>query len=270
MPEARTKPPSSNRPGARRVSRPGSSSWPPRGISRLEEALADAEKMAKRVDAALEEDPFAAALLAREYLSLVQVLDVNPLNQRGRTDAWTSAFVRLRVASNLLNKDERRADGEAYLAARSEERRLLGLFGRAPHARLTAVRAEARRKRAQKRALRTAAWLSMTGGLIVAAVAFAIGRMLMAAFAGLVGALGTAAGFAAAHFAARAFTTASQRAQELESGISGLSLFQTSDNGRALIQRIQREHPLLVRISVGGGSSAPPPPSNGRITIVPE
>jgi hypothetical protein len=265
MPEARTKPPSSNRPDARRVSRPGSSSWPPRGISRLEEALADAEKMAKRVDRVLEEDPFAAALLAREYLSQVQELDVNPLNQRGRTDAWTSAFVRLRVASNQLNRDERRADGEAYLAARVEERRLLGLFGRAPHARLTAVRAEARRKRAQKRGFRVAAWLSMTGGVVAVAVAVALGRMPLAAFAGLAGALGTAAGFAAADHAARAFTTATQRAQELESGIAGLSLFQTSDRGRALIQRIQREHPLLVRTSLGEGSSAPPPPTNEHV-----
>jgi hypothetical protein len=261
MQDVRTKP-SSNRPGPQRVSR-ARSSWPPRGIARLEEALADAEKMARRVDRALDEDPFAAALLAREYLSLVQELDVNPLNQRGRTDAWTSAFVRLRVASNHLDRDERRADGEAYLVARAEERRLFAMFGSAPRARLTAVRAEARRKGAQKRAFRAAAWLSMTGGLIAVAVAFALGRVWIAAFGGLAGVLATAAGFAAASFAARAFAAATQRALELEQSISGLALFQTSDRGRVIIERIQREHPLLVRTSLGEGSSAPPPPSNG-------
>jgi hypothetical protein len=244
---------------------------PQRGIARLEEALADAEKMAKRVDRVLEEDSFAAAILAREYLSQVQELDVNPLNQRGRTDAWTSAFVRLRVASNMLDRDARRADGEAYLAARSEERRLLGLYGASPRARLAAVRAEARRKRAQKRGFRAAAWLSLVGGLVAIAVAFALGRALIAALGGLAGALGTAGGFAAADFAARTLTTATQRAQELEGGISGLAQFHTSDQGRALIQRIQREHPLLVRTSLGEGSSSPPPPTeNDRVTLVPK
>ncbi len=265
MQDARTKPPSS-RPDARRSSRPGSYSWPPRGISRLDEALADAEKMAKRVDRVLDEDPFAAALLARGYLAWVQELDVNPLNQRGRTDAWTSAFVRLRVASNLLDRHERRADGEAYLKARTEERRLNGLFGSSPRARLTAVRAEARGKRAQKRAFRVAAWLSLTGGLVAIAVAFALGRLGIAAIGGLAGALGTAAGFVAANYADRAFTAASRRAQELENGIAGLALFHTSDTGRTIIQRIQREHPLLVRTSLGEGSSAPPPPRNQQVT----
>lgn len=251
MPDATTKPPSSRRPDARRVSRPAR--------ARLAEALADAEKMAKRVDRALEEDPFAAALLAREYLSLVEELDVNPLNQRGGTDAWTSAFVRLRVASNRLDRHERRADGEAYLAARAEERRLAGLFGSSPRARLMAVRAEARGKRAQRRAFRIAAWLAMTGGIIAVAVAFVLGRSWIAVFGGSAGGLGAAAGFAAAALSARAITTATQHAQELESGISALSLFQTSDRGRAVIQRIQREHPLLVHTSLGEGSSAPPP-----------
>jgi hypothetical protein len=232
--------------------------------------LADAEKMAKRVDQVLDEDPFAAALLAREYLSQVQELDVNPLNQRGRTDAWTSAFVRLRVASNILDRDQRRADGEAYLAARAEERRLFGMYGKAPHARLSAVRGEARGKRAQTRAFRVAAWLSMFGGLVAVAAALALGRGLVAVLAGLAGALGTAAGFAVADSAARGFTSATQRAQELEKGIAGFSLFQTSDAGRAIIERIQREHPLLVRTSRGEGSSAPPPPENDRVTLVPE
>jgi hypothetical protein len=241
------------------------SSWPPRGITRLNEALADAEKMARRVDRALEEDPFAAALLAREYLSLVQELDVNPLNQRGRTDAWTSAFVRLRVASNQLNRHERRADGEAYLAARAEERRLFGLFGSAPYSRLTAVRAEARKKGAQKRAFRAAAWFATTAGLVAVTAAFALGHVWLAALAGVGGALGVTAGFAAAGFAARGFTTTTQRAMELERGISGLSLFQTSDRGRAFIQQIQQEHPLLVRTSLAESSSVPPPPTKEHV-----
>lgn len=262
MADARTKP-SSNRPDPWRMSR---TSRPPRAITRLEEALADAERMAKRVDRALEEDPFAAAILAREYLSMVQQQDVNPLNQRGRTDAWTSAFVRLRVASNTLDRHERRADGEAYLAARAEERRLFSLYGNAPRARLSAVRAEARRKREQKRAFRIAAWLSMTGGLVVLAVALALGHPWIAVFAGLAGAVCTAAAFTAADFAARALATATHRAQELESGIAGLSVFEANDRGRALIQRMQREHPLLVRTSLGDVSSAPPPSTNGRPT----
>lgn len=264
MANARTKP-TSNRPDPWRMSRTGASR-PPRAITRLEEALADAERMAKRVDRVLEEDPFAAALLAREYLSLVQELDVNPLNQRGRTDAWTSAFVRLRVASNMLDRHALRADGEAYLAARGEERRLLRLFGKAPQARLAVVRAEARRKQAQKRAFRVAAWVSMIVGLLVVAVALVMGHGWIAALAGSTGALGGAGGFAGADLAARASTKATQDAVELESGISGLSVFDASDRGRALIQRIQREHPLLVRTSLGEGSSNPPAPMGGPVT----
>jgi hypothetical protein len=266
MPDARTKPPS-NRPDPRRVSR-APPSWPPRGIARLNEALADAEKMAKRVDRALEEDPFAAALLAREYLSLVPELDVNPLNQRGRTAAWTSAFVRLRVASNQLDRHERRADGEAYLAARAEERRLYGLFGGAPRERLRSVRAQARSKRAQTRAFRFVAWFSMAAGLAGVAVAFALGRPWIAVFGGLASAIAVVGGFAAAGFAAHAVVAATQRAQEVEQGISKLSLFQTSDRGRAIIERIQREHPLLVRTPLEASSTPPrstvPPAAGSR------
>ena len=236
------------------------SSWPPRGIARLEEALADAAKMAKRVDRALEEDPFAAALLAREYLSLVPELDVNPLNQQGRTEAWTSTFVRLRVASNMLDRDARRADGEAYLTARAEERRLFELYGHAPMARLTTVRAEAREKRARRRAFRLAAWLSIATAVAAGAVAFALGHAGIAALCGLAGAFGAAIWFLAAAYAVRAHEAATQRAQQLEQGISGVSVFQTSDRGRAFIERIQREHPLLVRTSLAEGSVAPSPP----------
>jgi hypothetical protein len=238
------------------------SSWPPRGIARLEEALADAAKMAKRVDRALEEDPFAAALLAREYLSLVPELDVNPLNQQGRTEAWTSTFVRLRVASNMLDRDARRADGEAYLMARAEERRLFELYGNAPMARLTAVRAEARHERARRRAFRIVAWLSIAAAVGGAAVAFALGHARVAALCGLAGAFAAATGFVAAAYALRAHEAATRRAQQLEQGISGVSVFQTSDQGRALIERIQREHPLLVRTSPTDASVTPPPPGN--------
>jgi hypothetical protein len=266
MQPARTRSPDSHRPDSRRVPR-RVSSWPPRGIARLEEALADAEKVAKRVDRALDEDPFAAAILAREYLSHVPELDVNPLNQRGRTDAWTSAFVRLRVASNMLDRHELRAEGEAYLAARVEERRLFGLFGSAPRARLSAVRAEARSKRAQKRDFRVAAVFALGAGLAVAAVAFVQGHRWLALAGGLGGALLAVGGFVAAAFAARAFKAASACAVELEHSISGLALFQTSDHGRAVIERIQREHPLLVRTSIGEGSSAPPPPISGPVAV---
>lgn len=217
--------------------------------------------MAKRVDGVLETDPFAASILAREYLSMVQELDVNPLNQRGRTDAWTSAFVRLRVASNMLDRHAARADGEAYIAARAEERRLFSMYGAAPRARLAAVRAEARRKRAQRRAFLVVAWLCIIGGLAAIAVAFALGRVLIGALGGLAGAPGASLGFTAAGAAARASTAATQRAAELEHGIAGLSVFQTSDRGRAIIERIQKEHPLLLRTSLGETSSAPPPPT---------
>jgi hypothetical protein len=220
--------------------------------------------MARRVDRVIEEDPFAAALLAREYLSLVDELDVNPLNQRGRTDAWTSAFVRLRVAANKLDKHERRAEGEAYLAARVEERRLFKLFGSAPRARLTAVRGEARRRRRQRRALRTVAWLAVAGGLAACAVAFVLGRAWIAVAEVVTGALVAATAFAAANVVARALAVATQSAAELERGISGLAVFETSDRGRGLVQRIQQEHPLLVRASPGEGSSAPPPASGHR------
>ncbi len=260
MQDSRTKP-SSSRPDARKGSRPGSSR-PPRAITRLQEALANAERMARRVDRVLEEDSFAAALLAREYLSMIQELDVNPLDQQGRTDAWTSAFVRLRVASNTLDRDARRADGEAYLAARAEERRLSTMFGSAPRAQLTAVRAESRSKRAQSRGFVVGAWLSMAGGIIALAIALALGHAWVAVLAGLAGALATAGLFLAASFAARASARSTVRALELEQGISGLSVFQTSDRGRALIERIQREHPLLVRTSLGEGSSNPPPPTS--------
>jgi hypothetical protein len=264
MQNARSKPPSSKRPESRRVPRTSTSSWPPKGIARLDEALADAEKVAKRVDRALEEDPFAAALLAREYLSLVPELDVNPLNQRGRTEAWTSAFVRLRVASNVLDRDHRRADGEAYLAARAEERRLFGLFGNTPHARLTAARAEARGKRARKRAFRMVGWVWAMAGVIAAGGAFALHRGWIAGVACLAAAIGAAAWFAAAAAAGRSFKGASRRAHELEQGISGLDVFQKSDHGRAIIQRIQAEHPLLVRTSLTEGGSSPPAALNGH------
>jgi len=266
MQPARTRSPDSNRPDSRRVPRKVSS-WPPRGIARLEEALADAEKMAKRVDRALDEDPFAAAVLAREYLSHVPELDVNPLNQRGRTDAWTSAFVRLRVASNMLDRHELRADGEAYLAARAEERRLFGLFGSAPRARLTAVRAEARSKRAQRRAFRVAAGLGLCAGLAVVAFGLLQHRAWIAGIGAAAGGLLAVAGFVAASYAARAFTSAKARAVELEHSISGLALFQTSDHGRTVIERVQREHPLLVRTTITEGSSAPPPPASGPVAV---
>lgn len=224
----------------------------------------DAERMAKRVDRVLDADPFVAALLAREYLSLVPERDVNPLDQRGRTDAWTSSFVRLRFAAKQLEKHDQRVDGEAYLAARAEERRLFTLFGSAPRARLITLRSEVRGKRRQANALRIVAWLSVAGALAAFAVGFAFDRVWMAAAGAAAGAFVSLAGFAAAGSAARALAAATQRAEELERGISALALFETSDSGRGILQRIQREHPLLVRTSLGEGSSAPPPASEQR------
>ncbi len=217
--------------------------------------------MARRVDRILEEDPFAASLLAREYLSLVEELDVNPLNQRGRTDAWTSAFVRLRFAAKLLNNHDLRGDGEAYLVARAEERRLFTLFGTAPRAQLTTVRGEVRRRRAQGRALRIGAWLSIAGALAVLGVAFVLGHVWIAIAGAAAGGLAAMGAFTAADSVGRALGEATQRAAKLERGISGLAAFEKSDTGRGILQRIQREHPLLVRTSLGEVSSAPPPAS---------
>jgi hypothetical protein len=220
--------------------------------------------MAKRVDRVLDEDLFAAAVLAREYLSLVPELAVDPLNQRGRTDAWTTAFVRLRYAAGQLDKHDRRVDGEAYLAARAEERRLSALYGSAPRARLMALRGEVRRKRGREHALRGVAYFSSAGALAGFAVAFALGQIWIAAVGAAAGAIVAAICFAAAGSVARALAPATQRAEELERGISALARFEKSDTGRGTLARIQREHPLLVRTSLGEGSTVPPPVSERR------
>jgi hypothetical protein len=261
MPNARATP--SRRPDPRGGSGT-TSSLSPRASTRLDEVLADAEKMARRVDRVLDDDPFAAALLAREYLSLVPELDVNPLNQRGRTDAWTSAFVRLRFAANQLDKDGRRADGEAYLVARAEERRFFALYGKAPRARLVALRTEVRSKRQHEFGLRFVAWLSIGGALAAFAAGMVFDRMGVGAAGAGVGAIAAAAAFTAARSVARVLGTVTQRAAELERGISGLAQFEASDTGRGILQRIQREHPLLVRTSLVEESAAPPPASEPR------
>jgi hypothetical protein len=221
--------------------------------------------MAKRVDRVLDADPFAAALLAREYLSLVPQLDVNPLNQRGRTDAWTSAFVRLRYAANQLDKHDRRADGETYLAARAEERRLFTLYGSAPRARLVAFRNEVRRERRKEQALHFVGWFSIGAALAALGAAFALGILWIAVAGAAAGAIVATAAFARAGSVARALATATQRAEELERGISGVAAFETSDGGRRILQQMQREHPLLVQTSMGEGSSMPPPESEQRL-----
>ena len=252
--------------------KPSSSDWPearrgpssrPRAVAQLDEALSDAEKVARQVDRLLDEDPFAAALLAREYLAIVQERDVNPLDQRGSTDAWTSAFVRLRVAAHRLEKDERRADGEAYLAARAEERRLFTLYGNAPRLRLTAVRAEGRAHRQRMRALRLVGWLATGAGVAVVPLAFVLGLGWLALFSAVAGIL-AAASFRGARAALRASRAATEQSTELERGFSGLAAFEASDRGRGVLQRIQGQHPLLLRTSFGV-SSAPPPPQSGRV-----
>lgn len=245
--------------GARRTP----SSRPPRGVTQLDEALADAAKMARRVDQILDEDPFAAAVLAREYLSQVQDRSVNPLNQQGSTDAWTSSFVRLRVASNVLEKDPRRTDGEAYVAARTEERRLLGLYGSSPRARLTAVRGDARTKRRRMRALRLAAWLTIGAALIVVVAASVVDLLWLTGVASGAGAIVAAACLVAARAAGRAGRVAAERAAELERGFADFAAFETSDRGRALLQRLQSEHPLLVRLPATEGSPSNAPPASG-------
>jgi hypothetical protein len=233
-------------------------------VTRLDEALASAEKMAMRVDRVLEEDLFAAAVLAREYLSLVPELDVDPLNQRGRTDAWTTAFVRLRFAGGQLDKHARREEGMAYLAARAEERRFFTLYGSAPRARLMALRGEVRRKRGQENALRGVAYFSAAGALAAFAVAFALGSVWIAAAGAVAGALVAGSCLAAGRSVGRALAPSIQRAEELERGISALAVFEKSEAGRGLLQRIQRQHPLLVRTSLGEGSTVPPPVSENR------
>jgi hypothetical protein len=259
MPNARPSP--SHRP----ESRGATPSQAPSAASRLEEALIDAERMAKRVDRVLDEDLFAAALLASEYLSRVPEQDVNPLNQRGRTDAWTSAFVRLRYAAKQLEKDDRRVDGEAYLAARAEERRLFSLYGSAPRARLLSLRGEARKKRRQVNALRILAGLAAAWGVAAFAVGFALRDVWIAVPGAGVGAFVAFTAYAAASTVARGLATATQHAEKLERGISALALFEKSDSGRGILQRVQREHPLLVRTSLGeGDSSLPPPVSENR------
>jgi hypothetical protein len=67
--------------------------------------------------------------------------------------------------------------------------------------------------------------------------------------------------FAAARSVARALETATRRAEEVERGISSLAQFEASGGGRAVLQRLQREHPLLVRTSMGEASIIPPPVS---------
>lgn len=237
------------------------SSRPPRLAARLDEALADAEKMARRVDEVLDDDPFAAAILAREYLSLVTTRDVDPLNQQGSTDAWTSAFVRLRVAGNALAKHPRRADGEAYLTARAEERRLSALFGTTPRARVTAGRAEVRTKRLQARALRIASAVALAFAIGAFGIAFALGHVHVAIAGATGGVLVAAAALVAASFAARAHQAAARRAADLEGEMTALALFDSSEGGRRLLDRIRKEHPLLARTSLGSTSSAPPPRS---------
>jgi hypothetical protein len=66
----------------------------------------------------------------------------------------------------------------------------------------------------------------------------------------------------AARPVARDLATAAQRTEELERGIAGVARFEKSDGGRGTLQRIQREHPLLVYTSLGEGNTLPPPPAS--------
>jgi hypothetical protein len=69
--------------------------------------------------------------------------------------------------------------------------------------------------------------------------------------------------FALSRLAKAALAATLRRAAELEVGIAALANFETAEHGRALLQKVQREHPLLMRTSMGEESSLPPPTSSG-------
>jgi hypothetical protein len=258
--------PRSDRPARR------NSSVPPRSrhADRLDDALADAEKMARRVEQIVEADPFAATLLAAEYLSRVEELSVNPLEQHGKTDAWTSAFVRLRLMADKRARMPRTEQEEIrlYLVARAEERRLHGLLGRDTINTLAKARGAVR-------AARRASFLSwlFAALLFVAAAAAAVSLRLgvdwriTAPAAALLVAGGIALAFRGARskkkiVQARADVSAKERA------LTERSAFETNPSGRDLLQKLQDEHPLLVKKGLTR-SSAPPGRDSGPVTVRP-
>lgn len=256
--------PTSGRPSARPSSgRPNANvpSKPPRRLEeRLDEALADAEKMARRVERVDETDPFAATLLAAEYLGRVQERDVNPLEQRGQTEAWTSAFVRLRVmADRAARQPDFERKGKLYLAARAEERRLDLLLG--PDARTTLSKARDRVRAARKRRvlLRTVSGLALVGAAAFAiSIRWDVPRIVAgcSAAASLLAAIG---------LFFRAVTIGAAIRRELldvtfiERGMTERASFEVSPIGRGLLRELQEKHPLLVKAGLAAKSSMPPP-----------
>lgn len=229
--------------------------------TRLEEALADAEKMARRVELIAETDLFAAGLVAREFMATLPDRDVNPLEQRGRTDAWTSAFVRLRVISERANKlDNFDPTAKAYVTARAEERRLDALLGRDAKTTLAKAREALRRER-HKQFGRAAALIGvLTGAAAIAVMGegeiFAERWMVTTSVALLV--VVGAAIFAWIAMAQRALGRDGAPIAQIEAGLTERAVFDASPTGRTLLRDLQEAHPLLNR-NPGSRSSIPPP-----------
>lgn len=232
------------------------SNKPPRSVeARLDDALADAEKMARRVERVAEQDLFAAALLAREYLARTQQADVNPLEQRGRTDAWTSAFVRLRLLSDKAPDLEGfEPDGRLYIAARTEGRRLHALLGPDAMGTLAKARSVARTTRT-----RVAALLALAAffALLAAAAAWAVDHAVYTHIAYAVLAVAALAALALLVRAAServAIAKGDEHIATIERGMRERAAFESSPTGGFVMQKLHAKHPLLLRSNV----SAPP------------
>lgn len=214
--------------------------------------------MARRVERVAEQDLFAAALLAREYLARTQQADVNPLEQRGRTDAWTSAFVRLRLLSDKAPTLEGfEPDGRLYIAARAQERRLHALLGPDAIGTLAKARAAARTTRR-----RVAALLALASffALLAAAAAWAVDHAVYKQIA--YGVLAVAA-LAALGLLARAamkrvaIAKSDEHIATIERAMRERAAFESSPTGGFVMQKVQAQHPLLLRSIVSG----PPGPA---------
>lgn len=245
------RPPSGRPPSGRPVS----------AEARLDEALADAEKMARRVEVVAETDVFAAALLAHEFLARLPERDVNPLDQRGRTDAWTSAFVRLRIIADRGAKlDGFTATAKSYVEARAEERRLDSLLGR--DAKTTLARArEAQRRGRHKQFGRAVGLIAVLVGAALIAVMGAgelfPERWMVTVGAGVLVAIAIGL-FAWIAVAQRALSRSAKDIAHIEHGLTERAVFDSSPTGRPFLRDLQDAHPLLVR-GPGARSSIPPP-----------
>ncbi len=211
--------------------------------------------MARRVERVAEQDLFAAALLAREYLARTQQADVNPLKQRGRTEAWTSAFVRLRLLSDkapLLEGFE--PDGRLYIAARAEERRLHALLGPDAMGTLAKARSAARTTRRGVAALLA---LATFFALLATAAAWGVdhGVHTQIAYGVLaVAALAALALLVCAAMKRVAIAKSDEHIATVERAMRERAALESSPTGGFVMQKLQARHPLLLRSNV----SAPP------------